>query len=158
MTEMRETKLPGVGIRYDFTTSAGARVAVVAHRTGRRELVVYDRDDPDECRAVLSLDADDTRVLAELLGGMQLSEGLAAMQRLEGIAIDWLRIPSALAGRTLRDVAVRTTTGVSIVAVVRGDTTIPAPPPEFTFEAGDAAVAVGTPEGIQQLFAALEGG
>ncbi len=158
MAEVRETKLPGVGIRYDFTTADGTTVAVLAHRTGRAQLLVYDRDDPDECRAVLNLDRDDARMLGELLGAMHLSEGLAAMQRLEGLAIDWLRIPSSFAGRTLRDIAVRTVTGVSIVAVVRGDATIAAPPPEFAFETGDAAVAVGSPDGIKQLFGLLERG
>jgi TrkA domain protein len=158
MAEVRETKLPGVGIRYDFTTSDGSRVAVLAHRTGRRELLVYDRADPDECRAVLNLKADDMLVLAELLGGMQLSEGLAAMQRIEGLAIDWLRVPSALRGRTIGDLAVRTRTGVSIVAVIRGEETVAAPSPAFEFAPGDSAIAVGTPEGIKQLAALLERG
>jgi TrkA domain protein len=158
MAEVKETKLPGVGIRYDFIASSGARVAVLAHRTGRRELLVYDRADPDECRAVLNLDLDDTRVLAEILGGMQLSESLAAMQRIEGLAIDWLRIAPAVGGRTIGDLEVRTRTGVSIVAVIRGDETIAAPSPSFEFASGDSAIAVGTPEGIQQLSALLERG
>ncbi len=158
MAEVKETKLPGVGIRYDFNTSDGSRVAVLAHRTGRRELLVYDRADPDECRAVLTLDSDDTRVLAEILGGMQLSEGLAAMQRIEGLAIDWLRVAPAVGGRTIGDLEVRTRTGVSIVAVLRGEETIAAPSPSFEFAPGDSAIAVGTPEGIQQLSALLERG
>jgi TrkA domain protein len=156
MAEVRETRLPGVGIRYDFVAADGSRVSVLAHRTGRRELLMYERDDPDACRAVLSLNAEDTRVLAELLGGMQLSEGLAAMQRIEDLAIDWLRIPPDVNGRTIGDLEVRTRTGVSIVAVIRGDETIAAPSPAFAFEAGDSAVAVGTLKGIQQLSALLE--
>lgn len=68
MTEVTETQLPGVGVRHEFTTVAGERVVVLSHRTGRRELAVYDRVDPDACTTALHLSPDDTRTLAELLG------------------------------------------------------------------------------------------
>ena len=159
MPQVTETQLPGVGVRHDFTTSSGERVGVLVHRSGRRELLVYGRDDPDACAAALHLSSDDTRTLAELLGATQVSEVLAAVQqRLEGVAIDWVTIPagSPLVGSTIRDGQFRTRTGVSIVAVVRGETTLPAPGPEFAFDAGDVAVAVGTPAGLSQ-FAGLLG-
>ena len=60
MPEVTEVRLPGVGVRHDYTTEAGERVGVLTHRGGRREILVYDRDDPDRCRAVLHLSADDT--------------------------------------------------------------------------------------------------
>ena len=43
--DIQETNLPGVGLRHD-TTRAGRQLKVVTHRTGRRDLLVYDRDDP----------------------------------------------------------------------------------------------------------------
>lgn len=95
MPEVTETRLPGVGVRHEFTTAEGERVAVVSHRGGRREVAVYDRDDPDACTTLLHLTPDDTRTLAELLGATQVSEALAAVQqqRVEGLAIDWLTVP-----------------------------------------------------------------
>ena len=36
MPEVRETLLPGVGVRHEFTTASGERVAVLTHRGGRR--------------------------------------------------------------------------------------------------------------------------
>ncbi|HEX2038295.1 MAG TPA: cation:proton antiporter regulatory subunit [Acidimicrobiales bacterium] len=154
MPEVTETPLPGVGVRHEFTTSAGERVAVLFHRSGRRELVVYDADDPDTGRTVLHLDPDDTRTLAELLGATQVSEALTAVQQqLEGLAIEWITVPvrSRFAGATIAEGEFRTRTGTSIVAVVRGDSTIPAPGPDHRFVPGDVAVAVGTPEGLAQL-------
>ena len=154
MPHVTETQLPGVGVRHDFTTARGERVGVVIHRSGRRELLLYSREDPDACRTALHLSPDDTRTLAELLGATQVSEVLAAVQhRLEGVAIDWVKIPdgSPFAGSTIRRGEFRTRTGVSIVAVIRGDSTIPAPGPDFAFEPGDVAVAVGTPDGLSQL-------
>jgi TrkA domain protein len=154
MAEVTETQLPGVGVRYEFTTSDGQRVGVLSHRGGRREIFVYDRRDPDAASTLLQLSADDTRTLSELLGASQVTTGIAAaQQQIEGLAIDWLRIPpeSRFVGTTIGDGAFRTRTGVSIVAIVHGDTTVPAPGPEYRFEAGDFAVAVGTPEGLGQL-------
>jgi TrkA domain protein len=55
-------------VRHEFTSAGGERVALLTHRTGRRELAIYDRDDPDVCRTVLHLSADDTAVLVSLLG------------------------------------------------------------------------------------------
>jgi TrkA domain protein len=79
------------------------------------------------------------------------------MQQLEGLTIDWVRIPatSPWVGRSLRAAAVRSITGVSVVAVVWGDTTIPAPEPDFVLEADDTAVVVGTPAGINELTSLL---
>lgn len=154
MPEVSETRLPGVGVRHEFVTAGGERVAVVTHRTGRRELAVYDRADQDACTTVLHLSADDTRTLGELLGGSAVSEAVAAVQqRLEGLAIDWIAVPpkSSFVGATIAEGAFRTRTGASIVAVVRGGTTLPAPGPDHGFEAGDVVVAVGTTEGLGQL-------
>ncbi|MGH2685932.1 MAG: hypothetical protein ACRDJP_10755, partial [Actinomycetota bacterium] len=91
MAQVTETQLPGVGVRHDFVTKDGNRIGVLWHRSGRRELLLYDRGDPDACRAVIVLDPDDTRTLAELLGSSQVTEALGAVQQqLHGLAIDWL--------------------------------------------------------------------
>ena len=153
MPDIQETRLPGVGVRHDFTTAEGERVAVLTHRSGRRELAIYDADDPDDCRAVLHLSAEDAVALGEALGTSQVSEAVAQAQRLEGLAIDWIAVDrsSTAAGTTIADGQLRTRTGASIVAIVRGDTTIAAPEPTTAFEPGDVVVAVGTPDGLQRL-------
>ena len=153
MAEVTETQLPGVGVRHEFSTSAGERVAVLSHRIGRREIAIYDRADPDSCTTVLHLNPDDTRTLADLLGGGPLSEAAAGVQRLAGVAIDWIPIKaeSGHAGATIGDARLRTRTGSSVVAVIRGNETIPAPGPETMLAADDVVVAVGTPDGLRQL-------
>ena len=154
MPDVSETPLPGVGVRHEFVTGSGERVAVLTHRTGRRELAIYDRADPDRCTTVLHLSHEDTRTLAELLGASAISEAVSAVQqRLEGLAIDWITIPagSPVVGATIAEGEFRTRTGASIVAIVRGATTIPAPEPDHRFEAGDVAVAVGTTDGLAHL-------
>jgi TrkA domain protein len=158
MPEIQETLLPGVGVRHEFVTTGGERLAVLTHRTGRRELAVYDRDDPDSVHTVLRLSQEDTAALGELFGLSQVSDAVVAAQRLDGVAIDWVTVPagSPIAGATIGDGQFRTRTGASIVAIIRGDSTVPAPGPDATFEAGDVAVAVGTPEGLQLLRSIIE--
>lgn len=153
MAEVTETQLPGVGVRHEFMTGAGERLAVLSHRTGRRELAIYDRGDPDSCTTLLHLSPDDTRTLADLLGGSPLTEAAVGVQQLAGIAIDWIpiRAGSAVAGSTIAEGQLRSRTGASVVAVLRGDTTVAAPGPEEPLEAEDVVVAVGTPDGLRQL-------
>jgi TrkA domain protein len=154
MAEVTETKLPGIGVRYDFRTSAGTPVGVLVHRTGRRDLLVYSRKDTDATELTLGLDTDDSRTLAELLGASRVAEGLAAAaQDIEGLTIDWIRIDHSAewAGKSLSEAAVHTTTGVSVVAIVGSTGSIVAPGANDTLTAGATAVAVGTRDGIETL-------
>jgi TrkA domain protein len=152
MADVTEVRVPGVGVRHEYTTAEGERIGVLSHRNGRREIVVYDRHDPDRSRAILHLTAD-TRTLAELLGAAHLSEALSSVQRVEGLAIDWVRVSptSAAAGSTIGEGRFRALTGASIVALLRGDTTVASPGADKRLEAGDVAVAVGTSEGLARL-------
>ena len=153
MPDVTEVRLPGVGVRHEFTTADGDRVGVLTHRSGRREIVVYDDEDPDRCGMVLHLSPNDTTTLAELLGAPHISEAIASVQRIEGLAIDWITVPerSPFVGASIGEGRFRTRTGASIVAVVRDEATVPGPGPDYRFDAGDVAVAVGTPEGLRQL-------
>ena len=160
MAEVRETKLPGLGIRYEFITSRGNRIGVVHHRTGRRELLLYERDDPDTCSDVVALDEDDSRTIAELLGGSRVEEQLDRLQQVEGLAIDWLPVSEGTpyVDETIGDTRARTRTGVSVVAVLRDEQAFPAPEPGFALRAGDTLLVVGTPRGIEKLAVLLRTG
>lgn len=161
MSEIEEFNLPGVGIRYEFTTKNGERVAVLSHRGGRRELFVGDPKDPDTFREVADLAEDESRALAELLGGTRVTQHLTDLrQAVEGLAIDWLPVKpgSPYDGRTIGDSRMRSRTGVSIVAVLRGDEPFPAPGPEFEIAGEDTLVVVGTSKGIEGAVAILHAG
>ena len=161
MARIEETKLPGVGVRYEFETEDGRRVGVIHHRTGRRELFVCPASDPDTTSMVLNLSEGEAHELVDVLGGSQVVESLAHVQQhIEGLAIDWLAVEngSAYAGRSIGDARIRTRTGVSVVAVVRDEDPFPAPGPEFRIEGDDTLVVVGTPDGIEKVTEILRTG
>lgn len=148
--DIERVNLPGIGMRHTFTTERGRRLGIVSHHTGRRDLVVYDKDDPDSAVVSVALGAGEANALAELLGTARLVERLAELNRqVEGLVTDQIVLApgSPYAGRTLGDTAARTRTGASIVAVVRDREVFASPRPDFRFESRDVVVVVGTAEG-----------
>jgi TrkA domain protein len=59
--------LPGIGVRYDFVTTAGDRIGLLVQQSGERELLLFERDDPD-CARSLPLSEHDLVRLGEMLG------------------------------------------------------------------------------------------
>lgn len=149
MTEINETRLPGIGIQHDFACLGGTRVGVITRHSGRRELVIYDRRDPDSVANSLELSADESRTLGEILGGSPVVAQLEkVVNEVEGLSIDWLPLPQTFEPRTIGATEMRTHTGASVIAVNRGDQPIPAPGPDFELLPGDVVVLAGTPEGV----------
>ena len=160
MVKLEETPLPGVGMRHDFDGRFGKRVGVITHRDGRREIFVSRRDDPDACAQSIVLSDEEAEAMADLLGGSTITRHVSKLpQEIEGLAMDWVGIPhtSSYAGRPLGETQMRTRTGSSIVAVMRGGQAIPAPGPEFPLLSGDTVVVVGTPGGVVRAAQLLSG-
>jgi TrkA domain protein len=144
--EVFETPLPGIGVRHEFTTRSGERVGVVTRRDGRRELLLYDRWDPDSARESVELAADEAAVMVELLGGSRVTERLSDLRHeVEGLSVQWVTMlaGAGLTGRTIADGAIRTRTGASVVAVIRHDESIPGPGPDLEFAPGDVVLLMG---------------
>lgn len=153
------TPLPGIGVRKDFALRNGRRIGVVTHRDGKIELIISKSDDPDACLAELPLTADEAGALANLLGAPQLVAQLREEHRdLPGIHTRQIPVGPPFDGRTLGDTALRTRTGVSVVAVMRAGQVHPSPTPDFTLTAGDLMVTVGTAEGLDNAVKILKRG
>lgn len=161
MAKIKETPLPGVGIRHDFETRAGDRIGTITHRSGRRDLLFYNRQDPDACSKVVPLEEEESRALTELLGASPVAASLENFQQsLGGLTIDWLPITDVWSCTSceVQDTQLRERTGVVIVGVARDGQVIPAPEWDFRLKSGDMAIVVGTPEGINQARSMLHTG
>lgn len=156
---MEQTALPGIGVRHDMVTGSGRRLGVVTHRNGRRDLVLYDQDDPDACTADIPLTDDEAEALADILGASLMLGQLSGLrQQAAGLLTEQISIPagSAYVGRRLGDTRARTRTSASIVAVLREREVIASPDPSFRFAANDVVVVVGTRaglDGVARIFA-----
>lgn len=64
------------------------------------------------------------------------------------IETDWVTISenSLMVGKTIGDLGIRSGTGASVVAIMRGSEMLPNPGPEASFEAGDVVGVLGTPD------------
>ena len=144
-----ETEVPGVGRRFELELAGGSRVVVVVHHDGRCELFRRDGEDADG-EKVLDLSSDQANKLGSILEGAYFEsvdvDHLTVP--LGGAVIEWVEVTeySPVVGQTLAASNLRNETGVTVMAVQRGEETIPNPGPETTLHVGDLLVAVGTRE------------
>jgi TrkA domain protein len=152
--DVNEVMLPGVGLRYEFTTSDGHRLGIVARRNGEFEIVRYGGGDPDESRPLLRLNREEADTVAEILGAPRIAERFADLTReVPGLSSEQIEVStqSRYVGRPLGDTKARTRTGASIVAIVRGEEVIASPGPETLLRPGDILVVIGTEDGISAV-------
>ncbi len=145
--DLRETRLPGVGVKYAFRTAQGGRVAVIMRNDGQREIYFYRRGDDDEPTAVIELHDDEARQLGAIVGGAY--ERPKIVEELEmalgELHIEWVPVPdtSPAIGRTLAESQLRAQTGVTVIAILREPEPVSGARPEDVIQQGDTLVAVG---------------
>lgn len=149
--EIFETALPGVGVRYEFDTDKGRRLGVLVHRDGQRDVLIYCEDDVDSCNESIRLTSTESASMVELLGGTKITERLGDLRHeVQGLSIEWVEIGTGapLAGKSIGEGRIRTNSGASVVAVLRGGTSFPGPGPDFRFQVGDTALVIGSHDGV----------
>ena len=146
-TEIRETRLPGVGVKYSFGSAHGEHLSVIFHNDGTREIYVFSHRGDDQPAAVVSLDDDEARQLGAILGGAY--ERPKIVEELEmalgELAIEWIPVPqgSPAIGKSLADCAFRARTGITIIAILREPEPVTGAQPTDIIQAGDTLVTVG---------------
>jgi TrkA domain protein len=145
--DLRETRLPGVGVKYAFRIAQGGRLSVIIHNDGQREIYFYRRPDDDEPTVVIELHDDEARQLGAIIGGAY--ERPKIVEELEmalgELQIEWIPVTdsSPAIGRTLAECGLRARTGVTVIAILREPEPISGAQPEDLIQQGDTLVAVG---------------
>jgi TrkA domain protein len=156
MVDVKRVKLPGVGVLHTFVTEGGGKVGVITHRSGHSDLITFSdaTDGSKALKVALRLDDDEAHTLAELLGGTRITESLTNLDSIPGLTIDWFHVDydDHIAGEELGDLGTQGVVGVTIVAVVRGESANPAPDEHFKVFPGDTLVAAGSPEKVAKAF------
>ena len=151
---IERTEIAGIGVRHDVITTSGQRIGVVIYRDDRREIALYEPDDPDSIAQSIFLTGAEAETVADLLGHTAVLSKLSELSGgVAGLFTEQLILPadSKYLDGPLGDTKARTRTGVSIIAIVRGTEVIPSPTPEMILESDDVLVTVGTRKGLDDL-------
>ncbi|MEE8557880.1 MAG: TrkA C-terminal domain-containing protein [Myxococcota bacterium] len=151
----RKTELPGVGTKHTLDLEGGGQLVAVEHRVGHWELA---RVDPDGgATPLIQISREEASDLGRI---MAREESPAQDPRREmlfrTVALEWLTLEegSPLAGKTLTESEIRPRTGASVIAVLRGEESMPNPPPDLRMESGDTLVVLGRREQVERFLAA----
>jgi TrkA domain protein len=145
--DLRETRLPGIGVKYGFRLDAGGRISLILHNDGKRELYWFRRAQDDEPSAVITLDDDEARQLGAVLGGAyerpKIVEDLE--MALGELQIEWVPVPdtSPWIGKSLAEAQFRANNGITVIAILREPEPISGAQPGDVIQQGDTLVTVG---------------
>ena len=159
--DLRETRLPGIGIKYVLPLEGGGRLAVILHNDGLREIYWFRRGE-DDPRAVIRLDDDEARQLGAVLGGAyerpKIVEDLE--MALGELLIEWVPVPdgSPAIGKSLAELGFRARTGITIIAILREPEPVTGAQPHDVIQRGDTLVTVGKAGAYREFRRLLEGG
>ena len=148
----RETELPGVGTKYSIELAKGDQLVLVEHRVGHWELARVNAS--GEAVQVAQLQADEAAEVGRILSrGSVPVEDSRKQMLFEEFSIEWVKLEdgSALIGETLQSSGIRARTGVSVIALLRPEGSIPSPPPDTEFRSGDTLVVIGLRDQVERF-------
>ena len=156
-----ESDLPGVGKKFEIELDDEEVLVVVTHNTGKREVFLKPDADADSEKLFEASDRL-ARTIGTILEGayfqpVQTEEMETVLS--DDTYIEWYEIDEGVevAGRTLAELNVRRRTGVTVVAVQRGEELISPPTPGTTIEVDDTVVVIGHREDCDRFEELLEG-
>ena len=148
-TELRETRLPGVGVKHTCLTAHGARVTVILHNEGLREIYYFRHGDDEDLEAVIRLEDDEARQPRRChrrrLRPSEDRRGPGDGLRRPRDRVD----PGALtparqsAARSPSARFFRARTGITIIAILREPEPVTGAQPTDVIQRGDTLVTVG---------------
>lgn len=153
-----EQDLPGIGRRYDLTDDSGEPVVVIIHHSGRRDLYLGRADGTP---AHASFTDDQARRLGAILSGALFRPAAVAQMEalIGGLVMEWVtvRADSPGANRSIAEQEIRRRTGMTVVAILRGEAPLVSPEPDEVLRPGDQIVVIGRPDHLPGFISAVIG-
>lgn len=155
MSIIRESDLPGIGKKFLIQARSGDKLVVVIHDDGRRELYHFEDDNPEETISQITLEDDEARQIAGIIGGMTYKpKALETIEvTLEDLIIEWARIEPhyKCVDKSIAELGVRQRTGANVLAIVKRNEQKINPGPDDILTAGSTLVLAGERKQIKQL-------
>lgn len=128
---------------------------IFVHTTGQREVFWIEPEEEAPAFSVKLTD-EEAREVAFILGGVRYQPLPADKLQflLQELVMEWLLVESGcpIEGKTLAELELRRRTGVSVMAILRGEKTLPNPDPySERIRAGDTLIVVGTRAQIEKV-------
>ena len=154
---MNEAFLPGIGKKFWMDLPGGDKLTVIQHNTGRYELYFF-KPGEEFPAAGLALSEYEAKDLGSVLFGRFEHRVVETMDVvMKDLVIEWAKVEalSVLAGKSIKENEIRKKTGVSIVAIIRGDAGTPSPSPDEVIKPGDLLLLIGNKEQIEAFKAQM---
>lgn len=152
---LRSINLPGIGTKYELETDKGDVLAIFFLKNGNIQMYTLPHD--ATAPSVAELNPAEARRIGTILSGAIMEAdkesveiAFSALSDLR-LSVHTYFIGENMAGKCIEDLQIRAKTGVTIIAVSRGEHNTINPPPGFIFKAGDAVVAIGESDQLKRF-------
>lgn len=146
--------MPGIGTKYELDTEKGDRVSIVYMEDEAVQLYVRSGEG-DYCSAELA--PPEARRIGNVLTGAILETEeeeicmvFSSFADLK-IKMHTYKLGDRTAGKSIADLNIRRSTGVTVVAVSRKGESLFNPSPSYIFEKGDSVLVIGDPEQMKRF-------
>jgi TrkA domain protein len=161
IVRIKMADLPGIGKKLSFITPDNKMLVLITHHSGKRELFFFNDSDADEADFSMDLTANETRELgAQFLGATYQPVDLDTMKTFKKkLVMEWVELKpeSPIVNKAMGEARIRTKTGATLVAIIRGDDIIISPELDELLLPHDTLMAAGTSEHISSFEALCSG-
>lgn len=151
--DLKNISLSGTESRFTIMSKNGDKIEVVMYSDGRKGIEYYKKD--AKMPSSIVINEDDIPQVSAVLGGAFDSLKILEPKdiALKGLVLEWIKLEqnASIAGKSLGELRLRETTGVSILAVLRGENLLPSPKENKILLGRDYLLAIGKKEQVEKF-------